>query len=131
MARGVNKVLLIGYVGADADVRALPSGSTVTNIQLATTETWRDRQSGQAQEHTEWHRVALFGALAKIAGDYVRKGSQIYIEGALRTRKWQDKQGNQRFSTEIVANELQLLGGGSKAPAAPKQDEPPDPDIPF
>jgi single-strand DNA-binding protein len=111
MARGVNKVILIGHLGADPETRAMPSGSSVANLRIATTESWRDKQSGEQQERTEWHRVALFGRLAEIAGEYLRKGSQVYIEGSLRTRKWQDKQGNERYSTEIVGNEMQMLGG--------------------
>jgi len=122
MARGVNKVILIGHLGADPETRAMPSGSSVANLRIATTESWRDKQSGEQQERTEWHRVALFGRLAEIAGEYLRKGSQVYIEGSLRTRKWQDKQGNERYSTEIVGNEMQMLGGrggaGAGAPAA-------------
>jgi single-strand DNA-binding protein len=111
MARGVNKVILIGHLGADPETRAMPSGSSVANLRIATTESWRDKQSGEQQERTEWHRVALFGRLAEIASEYLRKGSQVYIEGSLRTRKWQDKQGNERYSTEIVGNEMQMLGG--------------------
>ncbi len=111
MARGVNKVILIGNLGADPETRAMPSGTTVANLRIATSESWRDKQSGEQQERTEWHRVALFGRLAEIAGEYLRKGSQVYIEGSLRTRKWQDKQGNDRYSTEIVGNDLQMLGG--------------------
>ncbi len=111
MARGINKVILIGHLGADPETRAMPSGSSVANLRIATTESWRDKQSGEQQERTEWHRVALFGRLAEIAGEYLRKGSQVYIEGSLRTRKWQDKQGNERYSTEIVANDMQMLGG--------------------
>ncbi|HEX4266789.1 MAG TPA: single-stranded DNA-binding protein [Steroidobacteraceae bacterium] len=111
MARGVNKVILIGHLGADPESRAMPSGSSVANLRIATTESWRDKQSGEQQERTEWHRVALFGRLAEIASEYLRKGSQVYIEGSLRTRKWQDKQGNERYSTEIVGNEMQMLGG--------------------
>src|SRR5690348_10764308 len=111
MARGVNKVILIGNLGADPETRAMPSGSTVANLRVATSESWRDKQTGEQQERTEWHRVALFGRLAEIAGEYLRKGSQVYIEGSLRTRKWQDKQGNERYSTEIVGNEMQMLGG--------------------
>jgi single-strand DNA-binding protein len=122
MARGVNKVILIGHLGADPETRAMPSGSSVANLRIATTESWRDKQSGEQQERTEWHRVALFGRLAEIASEYLRKGSQVYIEGSLRTRKWQDKQGNERYSTEIVGNEMQMLGGrgggGAGAPAA-------------
>ncbi len=120
MARGVNKVILIGHLGADPETRAMPSGSSVANLRIATTESWRDKQSGEQQERTEWHRVALFGRLAEIASEYLRKGSQVYIEGSLRTRKWQDKQGNERYSTEIVGNEMQMLGGrGGGAGAAP------------
>ena len=111
MARGINKVILIGNLGADPETRAMPSGTTVANLRVATSESWRDKQTGEQQERTEWHRVALFGRLAEVAGEYLRKGSQVYIEGSLRTRKWQDKQGNERYSTEIVGNELQMLGG--------------------
>ena len=119
MARGINKVILIGNLGADPETRAMPSGTTVANLRVATSESWRDKQSGEQQERTEWHRVALFGRLAEIAGEYLRKGSQVYIEGSLRTRKWQDKQGNDRYSTEIVGNDLQMLGGRGGAGAAP------------
>ena len=111
MARGVNKVILVGNLGADPETRAMPSGSSVANLRIATSESWRDKTSGEQQERTEWHRVALFGRLAEIASEYLRKGSQVYIEGSLRTRKWQDKQGQERFTTEIVGNELQMLGG--------------------
>ena len=95
----------------------MPSGTTVANLRVGTSESWRDKQTGEQQERTEWHRVALFGRLAEIAGEYLRKGSQVYIEGSLRTRKWQDKQGNERYSTEIVGNELQMLGGRAGAAA--------------
>ena len=118
MARGINKVILIGNLGADPETRAMPSGTTVANLRVATSESWRDKQTGEQQERTEWHRVALFGRLAEIAGEYLRKGSQVYIEGSLRTRKWQDKQGNERYSTEIVGNELQMLGGRGGAAGA-------------
>jgi len=111
MARGINKVILIGNLGADPETRAMPSGTTVANLRVATSENWRDKQTGEQQERTEWHRVALFGRLAEVAGEYLRKGSQVYIEGSLRTRKWQDKQGNDRYSTEIIGNDLQMLGG--------------------
>jgi single-strand DNA-binding protein len=111
MARGINKVILIGNLGADPETRAMPSGATVANLRIATSESWRDKQTGEQQERTEWHRVAFFGRLAEVAGEYLRKGSQVYIEGSLRTRKWQDKQGNDRYSTEIVGNDLQMLGG--------------------
>jgi len=112
MARGINKVILVGNLGADPETRAMPSGTTVANLRIATSESWRDKQSGEQQERTEWHRVVLFGRLGEIAAEYLKKGSQVYIEGSLRTRKWQDKQsGQERFSTEIVANEMQMLGG--------------------
>src|SRR6202034_4011645 len=113
MARGLNKVILIGNLGADPETRAMPSGTTVANLRVATSESWRDKQSGEQQERTEWHRVALFGRLGEVASEYLRKGSQVYIEGSLRTRKWQDKQGAERYSTEIVGNEMQMLGGRS------------------
>jgi single-strand DNA-binding protein len=115
MARGVNKVILIGNLGADPETRAMPSGTTVANLRVATSESWRDKQTGEQQERTEWHRVAFFGRLAEVAGEYLRKGSQVYIEGSLRTRKWQDKQGNERYSTEIVGSELQMLGARGAA----------------
>jgi single-strand DNA-binding protein len=111
MARGINKVILVGNLGADPETRAMPSGTTVANLRIATSESWRDKQSGEQQERTEWHRVALFGRLGEIAAEYLKKGSQVYIEGSLRTRKWQDKQGNERYSTEIVASDMQMLGG--------------------
>ena len=117
MARGINKVILIGNLGADPETRAMPSGTTVANLRVATSESWRDKQTGEQQERTEWHRVALFGRLAEVAGEYLRKGSQVYIEGSLRTRKWQDKQGNERYSTEIIGNDLQMLGGRGGAGA--------------
>ncbi len=153
MARGVNKVILVGNCGKDPDTRYTPSGSAVTNISIATSEQWTDKQSGQKQERTEWHNVVFFNRLAEIAGEYLRKGSQIYVEGSLRTRKWQDKSGNDRYTTEIVASEMQMLGsrgagGGDYAPAqqssnknyAPQNDAAPaaapvddsfDDDIPF
>jgi single-strand DNA-binding protein len=110
MARGINKVILVGNLGADPETRAMPSGTTVANLRIATSESWRDKQSGEQQERTEWHRVVLFGRLGEIAAEYLKKGSQVYIEGSLRTRKWQDKQGQERYSTEIVGNEMQMLG---------------------
>jgi single-strand DNA-binding protein len=147
MARGINKVILIGNLGADPETRYMPSGSAVTNLRLATSDSWKDKQSGEQQERTEWHRVAMFGRLAEIAAEYLRKGSQVYIEGSLRTRKWQDKDGNDRYSTEIVANEMQMLGGradqsaparsshaGSRDAGAAVAEGPPDEfddDIPF
>jgi single-strand DNA-binding protein len=121
MARGVNKVILIGNLGADPETRAMPSGTTVANLRVATSESWRDKQTGEQQERTEWHRVALFGRLAEVAGEYLRKGSKVYIEGSLRTRKWQDKEGKDRYSTEIVGNDMQMLdarGGGAGGAAA-------------
>lgn len=111
MARGVNKVILVGNLGADPETRSMPSGTTVTNIRIATSESWKDKTSGAQQERTEWHNIALFGRLGEIAAEYLRKGSQVFVEGRLRTRKWQDKQGNDRFTTEIVADNMQMLGG--------------------
>jgi len=112
MARGINKVILIGNLGRDPETRYLPSGGAVTNVALATSESWTDKQSGQKQERTEWHRVVFFNRLAEIAGEYLKKGSKVYIEGSLRTRKWQDQQtGQDRYSTEIVASEMQMLDG--------------------
>ncbi len=125
MARGVNKVILIGNLGRDPEVRYMPSGQAVANVTIATSETWRDKQTGETQERTEWHNVVFFGRLAEIAGEYLRKGSQVYVEGSLRTRKWQDREGRDRYTTEIVANEMQMLGGrgqqgGDFAPARPE-----------
>ena len=111
MARGVNKVILIGNLGADPETRSMPSGMTVANIRIATSESWKDKQSGEQKERTEWHNVAMFGRLGEIAGEYLRKGSQVYIEGSLRTRKWQDKEGRDRYTTEVIADEMQMLGG--------------------
>jgi len=111
MARGVNKVILVGNLGQDPQSRAMPSGKAVVNLRIATTDQWRDKQTGENKENTEWHTVVMFDRLAEIAAEYLRKGSQVYIEGKLRTRKWQDKEGNDRYSTEIVANEMQMLGG--------------------
>ncbi|GHC27822.1 hypothetical protein GCM10010082_21280 [Kushneria pakistanensis] len=115
MARGVNKVILIGNLGQDPEVRFLPSGSPVCNLRLATTDTWTDRQSGQRQERTEWHSVVMFNKLAEIAQQYVKKGSRLYIEGRLQTRKWQGQDGQDRYSTEIVANDMQMLDSRSGA----------------
>jgi len=120
MARGVNKVILIGNLGNDPEVRYTPSGSAVATVSLATSETWRDKQSGELQDRTEWHRVVFFNRLAEIVGEYLHKGSKIYVEGSLRTRKWQDKNGMERHTTEIIANEMHMLdsrsggSGGSK-----------------
>ena len=110
MARGVNKVTLIGNLGNDPEVRYGASGNAVANVSLATTESWRDKDSGEQQEKTEWHRVVFFGKLAEIVGEYLKKGRQVYVEGRLQTNKWQDKEGNDRYTTQIVANEMQMLG---------------------
>jgi len=128
MARGVNKVILVGHLGKDPEVRYSPNGGAVTNITLATSESWKDKNTGEKQEKTEWHRVVFFGKLAEIAGEYLKKGSQVYIEGRLQTRKWQDKEGKDRYTTEIVAGEMQMLGsregrGGSNAEFDQSADE--------
>ncbi len=120
MARGVNKVILIGNLGNDPEIRYTPNGNAVANLSLATSETWRDKQSGELQDRTEWHRVVFFNRLAEIVGEYLKKGSKIYVEGALRTRKWQDKSGMERYTTEIIAAEMHMLdsrsnGGGSNS----------------
>lgn len=119
MARGINKVIIVGNIGQDPETRYMPSGSAVTNLTVATNESWKDKQSGEQKERTEWHRVAMFGRLAEIAAEYLKKGSQVYIEGKLRTRKWQDKSGNDRYTTEIIADEMQMLGGGRSGGSAP------------
>ena len=111
MARGVNKVILVGNLGQDPEVKYMPSGQAVCNISIATTDSWSDKTSGEKQERTEWHRVVFFRRLAEIAGEYLRKGSQVYIEGRLQTRKWQDQSGADKYTTEIIANEMQMLGG--------------------
>jgi single-strand DNA-binding protein len=111
MARGINKVILVGNLGADPEMRHTGGGTAITTINLATSESWTDKQSGEKQERTEWHRVKLFGRLAEIAGDYLKKGRQVYIEGSLRTDKYTDKQGIERYSTDIIASEMQMLGG--------------------
>lgn len=150
MSRGVNKVILLGHLGQDPETKYMPSGGAVTNITLATSEGWKDKQSGEKQERTEWHRVVFFNKLAEIAGEYLKKGSQVYIEGSLRTRKWQDKNGQDRYTTEIVASEMQMLGGrgagsgsdyapsssgrssgNAPAPQSAGMDAPFDDDIPF
>jgi len=126
MARGVNKVILVGNVGGDPETRYLPNGNAVTNISIATSDSWNDKQTGQRQERTEWHRVVFFGKLAEIAGEYLRKGSQVYVEGRLQTRKWQGQDGQDRYTTEIVVDiggQMQMLGGrnddgGNRPPAA-------------
>ena len=150
MARGINKVILIGNLGNDPEVRYTAGGAAVANISLATTDSWRDKNTGEQQERTEWHRVVFFGRLAEIVGEYLKKGSQVYVEGRLQTRKWQDKDGNDRYTTEIVANEMQMLGGrgggaerdtsrsapasesrGREEPAPRTDSEFVDDDIPF
>ena len=143
MARGVNKVILIGNLGADPETRFMPSGGAVTNVRLATSETWKDKQSGQMQERTEWHRVVFFNKLGEIAGEYLKKGSKVYIEGSIRTRKWQGQDGQDRYTTEIVAAQMQMLdpkGGATSAtrpepatkPATvPADDNLKEDDIPF
>jgi single-strand DNA-binding protein len=130
MARGINKVILVGNLGADPDTRYMPSGKAVTNIRIATSESWKDKQTGDQQERTEWHSIVMYDKLGEIAAEYLRKGSQVYIEGKLRTRKWQDKEGKDRYTTEIIANEMQMLGsrgggsgGGEPRAARPAQAE--------
>jgi len=157
MARGINKVILVGNLGSDPEVRYMPNGNAVSTLSVATSESWKDKQTGERQERTEWHRVVLFNRLGEIAGEYLKKGSKVYVEGSLRTRKWQDQNGQDRYTTEIVGSELQMLdsrmGGGdmqqsnqyqqnnfqqhSPAPASkPQQASEPvfndlDDDIPF
>ena len=111
MARGINKVILVGTLGRDPETRYMPSGGAVTNLNLATSESWKDKQTGEKKEQTEWHRVVLFNKLAEIGAEYLRKGQQVYIEGKLRTRKWQNKDGQDQYSTEIIADDMQMLGG--------------------
>jgi single-strand DNA-binding protein len=145
----VNKVILVGNLGADPEVRYMPSGGAVTNIRIATTDKWKDKTTGERQERTEWHNIVFFNRLAEIAGEYLKKGSQVYVEGSLRTRKWQDKEGKDRWTTEIVADEMQMLGrregGGMPRDAQPSRSQAPaaasaapsavndalDDDIPF
>ncbi|HEJ1456475.1 TPA: single-stranded DNA-binding protein [Pseudomonas aeruginosa] len=148
--RGVNKIILVGNVGGDPETRYMPNGNAVTNITLATSESWKDKQTGQQQERTEWHRVVFFGRLAEIAGEYLRKGSQVYVEGSLRTRKWQAQDGQDRYTTEVIVDmhgQMQMLGGKpgndqaaqSRPPQQAPQQRPqvaqdydsPDDDIPF
>ncbi len=145
MSKGVNKVILVGNLGNDPETRFLPSGAAVTNATLATSRSWKDKNTGQQQEQTEWHRVVFFNRLAEIAGEYLKKGSKVYVEGSLRTNKWQDKDGNDRYTTEIVANEMQMLdsrGGAEDASLGITAPRPPvtqvdnnmdsfDDDIPF
>ncbi|NOX75705.1 MAG: single-stranded DNA-binding protein [Gammaproteobacteria bacterium] len=128
MARGINKVILIGNLGQDPEVKYMPSGGAVTNVTIATSESWKDKTTGEQKENTEWHRVVFFRRLAEIAGEYLKKGSKVYIEGRLQTRKWQDQSGNDRYTTEIIANEMQMLdsrsGGGGDFSKAPAQQQP-------
>lgn len=119
MAKGINKVILVGNTGADPEVRYMQNGNAVATLSIATSETWKDKQTGEKQEKTEWHRVVIFNKLAEIVAEYVRKGHKLYIEGSLRTRKWQDQQGQDRYTTEIVANEMQMLDGKSNTGSAP------------
>ena len=127
MARGVNKVILIGNLGDDPEVRYTSGGAAVANIRMATSESWKDKESGEKQERTEWHKVVFFGRLAEIVAEYLKKGSQVYVEGSLRTNKWQDKSGNDRYTTEIIASEMQMLGsrgggGSARAGSGESQD---------
>ncbi|HEM7174600.1 single-stranded DNA-binding protein [Providencia stuartii] len=127
-SRGVNKVILIGHLGQDPEIRYMPSGGAVANLTLATSESWRDKQTGEMREKTEWHRVVIFGKLAEVAGEYLKKGSQVYIEGSLQTRKWQDQSGQDRYTTEVVVNiggTMQMLGGsgGSNQAGGQKQQQ--------
>ena len=123
MARGVNKVILVGNLGEDPDTRYMPSGKAVTNIRVATSESWKDKQTGDMQERTEWHSIVIYDKLGEIAAEYLRKGSQVYIEGKIRTRKWQDKEGKDRYTTEVIADQMQMLGGrgGGGAPSEPRE----------
>lgn len=123
MARGINKVILVGNVGVDPDVRYLPNGNAVTTLSVATSESWKDKTTGEKQDRTEWHRVVCFNRLGEIAGEYVRKGSKLYVEGSLRTRKWQDQQGQDRYTTEIIASDIQMLD--SKGNSGPGYDDMP------
>ena len=128
MARGINKVILVGNLGNDPETRFMPNGNPVTNISIATSESWKDKQSGQQQERTEWHRIVFFNRLAEIAGEYLKKGSKVYIEGALRTRQW-DNEGQKHYSTEIIANEMQMLDGrndGGMGGAFNQNNQPPN-----
>jgi single-strand DNA-binding protein len=129
MARGVNKVIIVGNLGNDPDTKYMPSGSAVTNLSVATNESWKDKATGEQKDRTEWHKVAMFGRLAEISAEYLRKGSQVYIEGKLRTRKWTDQQGNDRYTTEIIADEMQMLGGRTGG-GAPAMDGPPQSSAP-
>lgn len=138
MSKGVNKVILIGNVGKDPEIHQMQNGGSVVNVTLATSESWKDKHTGERKEATEWHRVVFFRKLADIVAEYVTKGTQIYVEGKLKTRKWQDQNGQDRYTTEIVADNMQMLGSKGEAKAAkpqrqqpPQQDFQPDADIPF
>lgn len=135
MSRGVNKVILVGRLGKEPETRQMPGGGSVCNFSLATSENWKDKQTGEAKGKTEWHRVVIFGKLGDIAGQYLKKGSEVYIEGKLQTRKWTDKEGKDQYTTEIVASEMQMLGGrdtsGQLAASAPQPAAFHDDDIPF
>ena len=140
MARGINKAIIVGNLGQDPEVKQMPSGGAVCNITVATSESWNDKNTGEKQERVEWHRVVMYRKVAEIAGEYLRKGSQVYVEGKLQTRKWQDQSGADRYTTEIVANEIQMLGGKASASQAAKPATQPeaasgandfDDDLPF
>ena len=134
MARGINKVILVGTCGKDPETRYMPSGGAVTSISVATNEEWKDKKTGEKQERTEWHNITFFNRLGEIAGEYLKKGQQVYIEGKLQTEKWQDKSGNDRYTTKIIANEMQMLGGrsgdGGSAPQPQSQPQPGSPGTP-
>ena len=123
MARGINKAIIVGNLGRDPEVRYTANGNAIANITVATTESWKDKQSGERQEKTEWHRVVFFGRLAEVAGEYLKKGAQVYIEGRLQTRKWEDKSGQERYTTEIVANEMQMLGARGDGTTGTSNDD--------
>jgi len=130
MSKGVNKTIILGHLGQDPDVKYTTSGSAVANLSIATTESWKDKTTGQKQERTEWHRVVFFGKLGEICGQYLKKGSQIYVEGRLQTRKWQDKNGQDRYTTEIIGNEMQMIGKKPEGNSAPEDTGFKDDDIP-
>ena len=125
MSRGVNKVIIVGNLGQDPELKYMPSGGAVTNISVATSEAWKDKNTGEQQERTEWHRIVFFNRLAEIAGEYLKKGSKIYVEGSLRTRKWQGQDGQDRYTTEIVASEMQMLDSRSGSSPAPQPAQKP------
>jgi len=136
VSRGINKVIIVGNLGQDPELRYTQNGTAIANLSVATNESWKDKNTGEQKEHTEWHKVSMFGRLAEIAGQYLRRGSMVYVEGKLKTRKWQDKDGNDRWTTEINASEMQMLGG--KETGRPQEERKPEPalddlddDIPF